>query len=1589
MCAARFCVAVAAAALTLTSEAQGTWATNAQPWPVHAIHMLLLPDQRIMIFNRSREAAAERDFNVATIAYPYDGPGQIIPGPMIDGQKRELFCAGHTLDEDGNAIIAGGHWGPGPTFDRHGIADVWLYEWQTNQWRRLSDMAHGRWYPTVIQLPDRTFMASMGEFCDGPIGNCTITQNRAPDLWSTIPGQPADLLSNLPQAPQDVFYPHLFVRPQDGRVFYAPAGRVGEDLRWQSALYDPLTLVWEPFAPIPNGFPNVRWSYSSCVMMDGRIYRSGGHRTSGSSEDASKACVSLDLNSENPQWQVLPDMQLRRTNHCLVALPDGRILAMGGNLRGDRMAASECSTPEVFDTEASNPSWSLVQSLQGAGQPKIGRGYHLTSLLLPDARVVVAGGEPEFYNLPSWPTQRTAQFYTPQYGSLPNWADFRPQIVGDHPSEIRYGRPFCLDVDLSSGRNLSRIRLVSLGSVTHAFNMNQQYLTLDFGPHPLVPGRYIVHPPATPFRATPGYFMLFAVDSERAPSIARIVKLSDFERAFPAEVEITEGLPADTASPLEVVLPDNRWLASSIDSATGETQQATIAASANVTCTNISRLRVRVEHQTNPCSTNATLELRNWVTQEFEVVAVTECSGTDREFEVLIETDAGRYLSPLGRIDARIRWKSDSPLTVFSLKVDRIEFGVEPFHNFPPIIEPIDDIEIDEHESLALAVPASDLDLPIQPLRFTMEGAPEAAVLGSDGVIHWTPHETDGGRTFSVTVRASDGLAEASKSFQLSVLETNENPVLAAIPNQQVPEMSLLTFDASASDADSPAQALSFELGPNAPAGAAITSNGHFSWTPDEADGPIEWVTVIVADGQGGTASQSVRIDVRELNGPPMLHLPPDQTVLEGTTLDMTLVATDADLPANRLTFTLENPPAGASITPDGRLSWTPSEFHGEGVYTVTVRVVDDGEPSLSDVGSFGVTVAESYSGVPVDLEGTYMAPAPNGSSIASTFLVGGESVSEVSGGLGASDGTFTPFSDILKPPTGFETDLRGKRFGATLEPGGAWGTGTEFVIGIGETSGGRVTLRLASGLVGMEARLEGPSEAVGPYAVPDSGRYEFELSVDQAGVPYATLRAVEGPNTGQEVLLGPLPPWATAETGFLAGFEAFAGNPSLATMQLSNARTSAGSNVLALHAPMPYIRQSDTARYLLLQANMTQPAGGYQAFLESTGPQVFEQGSYSPGPYTFPVGGPAYDPIGPQLYLARGMALQGRARLDDAMLATLEFRPTEPGALGLLLRPDNGLGLPTVFGDDGTLGEYIVPMRRPSNRIVIDDEPPVFEDLALMQGSHDVLASGHFVAGELTISATIRDEGSGLAGHPSVSLDLEPLGIDLGEDIFAKLVPVSGNRFQAVVAVQTQSGCSARLRWMASDRSGNVQTSATPALLVDPPRLTLHIRHHHSWQGEAGLVRGLEIRVGTGSGGNAPIVLDRDIVFDASGAATIELGVADGLLCGPYTQVSVKDPLHGLRQRVELQAHGHLYEASIDLLSGDLNRDNRVDIADYIVLAVRYGQTLDPNTPLPHGPNQRHPDLDGSGEIDIGDHSILVANWFQTGDPPPGTYRP
>src|SRR5207247_549373 len=85
-----------------------------------------------------------------------------------------------------------------------------------------------------------------------------------------------------------------------------------------------------------------------------------------------------------------------------------------------------------------------------------------------------------------------------------------------------------------------------------------------------------------------------------------------------------------------------------------------------------------------------------------------------------------------------------------------------------------------------------------------------------------------------------------------------------------------------------------------------------------------------------------------------------DRSVNEGSTLTVTATATDPDLPANVLTFALVSAPAGVSINgSSGVLTWTPTEAQGPSTNVLSIRVTDNGVPSLSATQSFTVVVNE------------------------------------------------------------------------------------------------------------------------------------------------------------------------------------------------------------------------------------------------------------------------------------------------------------------------------------------------------------------------------------------------------------------------------------------------------------------------------------------------------------------------------------------------------------------------------------------------------------------------------------------------------
>lgn len=173
--------------------------------------------------------------------------------------------------------------------------------------------------------------------------------------------------------------------------------------------------------------------------------------------------------------------------------------------------------------------------------------------------------------------------------------------------------------------------------------------------------------------------------------------------------------------------------------------------------------------------------------------------------------------------------------------------------NHPALLATIPDFTIMEKDTLAFTNKASDPDLPAQSLTYSLSNAPAGASIDPvSGVFTWTPTEEQGPATNLVTVVVTDNGTppmSTAQSFTVDVLESNEPPVLAAISNVTIHAGMSLTITNTATDPDIPTNALTFSLSPG-PAGAAINStNGVFSWTPDNSfANTTNNVTVVVTD---------------------------------------------------------------------------------------------------------------------------------------------------------------------------------------------------------------------------------------------------------------------------------------------------------------------------------------------------------------------------------------------------------------------------------------------------------------------------------------------------------------------------------------------------------------------------------------------------------------------------------------------------------------------------------------------------------------------------------------------------------------------
>jgi hypothetical protein len=135
---------------------------------------------------------------------------------------------------------------------------------------------------------------------------------------------------------------------------------------------------------------------------------------------------------------------------------------------------------------------------------------------------------------------KNAEIFSPPYlfakdgsGQLAS----RP-VISSAPTSVTYGSSF--DVATPDAGNIAKVALVRLGAVTHSNNMEQRYIPLQFTAGA---GTLHVTAPATTAVAPPGPYMLFILDRNGVPSVAKMTSIPIDQ---PPSAQITS--PASGAS---------------------------------------------------------------------------------------------------------------------------------------------------------------------------------------------------------------------------------------------------------------------------------------------------------------------------------------------------------------------------------------------------------------------------------------------------------------------------------------------------------------------------------------------------------------------------------------------------------------------------------------------------------------------------------------------------------------------------------------------------------------------------------------------------------------------------------------------------------------------------------------------------------------------------------------------------------------------------------------------------------------------------------------------------------------------------------
>ncbi|AWE52126.1 galactose oxidase early set domain-containing protein [Streptomyces nigra] len=495
--------------------ADGRWDVLPTQNPVRSMHSVVLNNGKVLLIAGSgnSEEMFEAGTFTSAVYDPENGTYQQIPTP------KDMFCAGHVQLKDGRVLVMSGNKGypsADGTIGYQGYKDSYVFDPVTETYSKTNDMNDGHWYPSATILGNGDVI-SFGGLKEDSTGSVTA------ELWSDAEQKWLELWKVNQTWSYWGLYPSMILM-QDGRLFYSGSHVFGNNIPGTGAAiydYDANTVT-----QVPGLRRKDERDQSASVLLppaqDQKVLTLGGGNID-SNPDANRLTDVIDLKQPNPSYVAGPPLpqgtvdlgagKVPQTGDqgkmyvSAVLLPDGKVLETGGALhnRADPVYESSLYDPATgtFDPVAADPE---------------ARGYHSSAFLLPDGRVMATGDNP---GNGSW--NHDVSIYTPPYLLKGE----RPAITSVIDTEWSYGDTQRITVD----RPIAKAELIRPAAVTHSSDPNQRFVDLPLS----VDGNNVdLNVTSNPDLAPPGWYMLFAVDANGVPSVAKWVHL-DGPRALSAK----------------------------------------------------------------------------------------------------------------------------------------------------------------------------------------------------------------------------------------------------------------------------------------------------------------------------------------------------------------------------------------------------------------------------------------------------------------------------------------------------------------------------------------------------------------------------------------------------------------------------------------------------------------------------------------------------------------------------------------------------------------------------------------------------------------------------------------------------------------------------------------------------------------------------------------------------------------------------------------------------------------------------------------------------------------------------------------------